>query len=305
MNKISYYRVRIGSLLMVAFLFFLPYFVFGQSVPKKSVAVMPFGNDTAYPELTALAEGNINNTFVKTGRFNVIERAQLEKVMKEQAIGMTGAIDPTTAANVGKLLGANLVVLGQIVQADWEDKSHTDDKGVHHPEFHAVVGVQVKIVDVETGKILFSETQTQRKKTESSTANQKLMMSGAIDVANKELKVKIENAFPVEGYIIIVKDPNKSATIDLGTDLGIDKKTKLKVVREGPSIKHPVTGQIIPGAREEICEIEVVSASNLTSEVKINKYYKDPPNPIKVGDKVVTLPKSRSRWEKLGDEQHR
>jgi TolB-like protein len=47
----------------------------------------------------------------------VVERRQLETVLKEQALTMTGLIDSSTAQKVGDLLGAEFVISGTISQA--------------------------------------------------------------------------------------------------------------------------------------------------------------------------------------------
>jgi TolB-like protein len=48
----------------------------------------------------------------------VVERRQLTSVLQEQKLAASGLVDPATAARVGKLLAADLVVSGSIVEAD-------------------------------------------------------------------------------------------------------------------------------------------------------------------------------------------
>lgn len=47
----------------------------------------------------------------------VVERRQLESVLKEQALSMTGLVDSSTAQKVGDLLGAEFVISGTISQS--------------------------------------------------------------------------------------------------------------------------------------------------------------------------------------------
>ncbi|HBE88714.1 MAG TPA: hypothetical protein DDW67_06195 [Elusimicrobia bacterium] len=48
--------------------------------------------------------------------FKITERAQLEEVLKEQKLGLSGAVDSKTAAGIGKLIGARLLVLGNVIR---------------------------------------------------------------------------------------------------------------------------------------------------------------------------------------------
>ncbi len=47
-------------------------------------------------------------------RIIIVERSQLESVLTEQALSMTGLIDSATAQKVGKILGAQFVITGSI-----------------------------------------------------------------------------------------------------------------------------------------------------------------------------------------------
>ena len=46
----------------------------------------------------------------------LVSRDQLERVMQEQRLGLTGLIDEQTAANLGKVLGIHEMVIGKITQ---------------------------------------------------------------------------------------------------------------------------------------------------------------------------------------------
>ena len=50
----------------------------------------------------------------RSGRFRITERAELDKVLLEQNLGASGRIDPTSAAALGRITGAELIVLGSL-----------------------------------------------------------------------------------------------------------------------------------------------------------------------------------------------
>ena len=54
----------------------------------------------------------LTTALIQTNRFQVLERSQLDKILEEQALGLTGAIDDETAVDVGELIGIDAVVVG-------------------------------------------------------------------------------------------------------------------------------------------------------------------------------------------------
>ena len=56
----------------------------------------------------------ISAAFVNTGKYIMVERSLLDKVMKELAFSNTGVVDDSQATEIGKLAGANKVVLSVV-----------------------------------------------------------------------------------------------------------------------------------------------------------------------------------------------
>jgi len=76
----------------------------------------------------------------------VVERDQLENIINEQNLGMSGLIDESTAAKVGKLLGANYVIISKITGKVYSLQERTS---------HSIyIEMSSRIVDVETGRAI-------------------------------------------------------------------------------------------------------------------------------------------------------
>ena len=82
---------------------------------KTKIAVIEFtdlyGNITAFGKY--LAEELITKLF-QTGKFRVIERQLLNKVVEEQKLSLTQLIDPESAKELGRILGVDAIVSGTI-----------------------------------------------------------------------------------------------------------------------------------------------------------------------------------------------
>jgi tetratricopeptide (TPR) repeat protein len=108
----------------------------------------------------------VTSKLFESGRFEVLERAQMEKIFKEHALSLTGAIDPTTAAQLGKLTGAQVLILGNVAMyktdpIQLKTRRYETKKGVHYDYEKTVtakVNFTLKVVELETGKILAVKT---------------------------------------------------------------------------------------------------------------------------------------------------
>ena len=83
------------------------------STQEKRVAILPFsvkGNfDALYAEV---AQDNFTTELIKGGAYRVVERSQLDKAMKELKFQSGNDFDESSAMEVGKLAGAEIVAIG-------------------------------------------------------------------------------------------------------------------------------------------------------------------------------------------------
>ena len=82
---------------------------------KRTIAVVEFsdlkGNVTNFGRF--LSEELITRLY-QTKKFKVIERQQLNKIIAEQKLSLTGVIDPASAQKLGRVLGVDSIVFGSI-----------------------------------------------------------------------------------------------------------------------------------------------------------------------------------------------
>ena len=112
---------------------------YAQEPKKLRIAVMDFAQTTQAPALQNLEKivpEWLTLFLVETGTFDVIERRDLENVLKEQSLGQTGVIDATSAAQLGKVLGVNILVTGTLIL------------------FEDTIEITAKLVDTTNGAII-------------------------------------------------------------------------------------------------------------------------------------------------------
>lgn len=82
---------------------------------KPRVAVMDFSSPGAPADLAALGSGlqsMITTDLAQVSSLVVVERARLQEIQKELRLSHSTAVDPATAAQLGKLAGATHLVVG-------------------------------------------------------------------------------------------------------------------------------------------------------------------------------------------------
>jgi len=85
------------------------------------VAIFDFeSNDEAVHGLGPKVSALINANLSAEPNIITIERAELEKVLGEQELGLSGIVNSDTAAKVGNLTGAKVLVTGRVFKTDNE-----------------------------------------------------------------------------------------------------------------------------------------------------------------------------------------
>ena len=180
---------------LVLFLFIFALSIYGADNNKILIAVMnlkPVGVDDA----TAVTVSDLIRTELhNTGLFKIIERAQMEEILKEQAFQESGCTETECAVEIGRLLSANKILVGTV------------------NKLGTAFIINARIVDVENGVMEFAD----KAKVESESSLDEACSVFARKIANriksestktvskeKEIKPKKEEGFRlnIPSYII-------------------------------------------------------------------------------------------------------
>ncbi len=107
--------------------------------------------------------GMLTNELAGTRKFSVVERAKLEPVLREQNLAKSGRVAKGTGAKVGRLTGAQYLVLAT-VSAFERNTQRTGGgfsfKGISigGKKDEAYIAVDLRVVDTTTGAIDFART---------------------------------------------------------------------------------------------------------------------------------------------------
>lgn len=245
---------------------------------KRKVAIGRFSNETRYGQSFFLDENNdrigkqamdiLSAKLFETGKFIMLERADLGKIEKELEIGGLPALKNA----------ADYLILGSITEFGRKEVS---DVGVFSRvrKQEAFAKVHIRIVDVGTGQIIYSEEGKGAAFSEAGTVMGVGGKSGydgqlndkAIDAAISDLASNIiENMLdkPWRGYILGFED--EMVIISGGASQNIKTGDSFDVMVEGKKINNPQTNTMITLPGKKIASIEVIQTIGDTPDTEVS-----------------------------------
>ncbi len=143
-------------------------FIAGSAFAAKPVVgVAEFQNDTSAGWWTGgvgreLA-GMLANELSGTGKFKVVEREKLDKVLDEQDLADSGRISKSSGAKIGKLTGAQYLVVATL--SSFEENVKGGGGGVSFrgislggKKEEAYLAVDLRVIDTTTGEVEFTRS---------------------------------------------------------------------------------------------------------------------------------------------------
>jgi curli biogenesis system outer membrane secretion channel CsgG len=299
--------------------------------PKKRVAVMNFDYGTVKTTVAQIFGSDqdvgkgisdlLVQKLVQDGKYSVIERNALDKILAEQNFSNSDRADSATAAKIGRILGIDCIIIGSITQFGRDDQ-HTNVGGggyglgrfglggVGTSKAKAVVGVSARMINTSTGEILVAVTGT-GESTRSSTA---LLGGGggwsgggggsldmgssnfsntilgeavhkAVDDTGAQLDASVDKIPTVKMEVsgLVADVSGNTLIINVGKKSGVHVGDKLIVSRQVRTVKDPATGKVIKSVEDKVGEATVTEADNDSATVTFSGS-----GPAKVGDVVKT-----------------
>jgi curli biogenesis system outer membrane secretion channel CsgG len=146
----------------------------GEMATKKKIAISGFKNDRH--GLSGKIESEISKHKLDHKRyFTVVSRKDLNKIIAEQKLQSSELMDEATATRVGKLIGAQAIINGEIASATATSDKYRESREkclkwskegcVRYKHYkvtcktiQAEVSANINIVNVQTGSIIYGDT---------------------------------------------------------------------------------------------------------------------------------------------------
>jgi curli biogenesis system outer membrane secretion channel CsgG len=272
----------------------------------KSWVTFWFGNDT---NIGQGIRAMLTTRVAKLGTIRLLEREKVDSILKEQDGGATTRFDKASRAKIGKVLGADAMLYGDITIFGRDDvKKKTGilagigkfglglDFGKLKKEEKAVVGITYRIVDAETGEILDTgEARGESKREskdwgaflgkngnavgiqggmESSNFEQTIIGEATMDACNKlaeEISKKVAG-LPVKARTIdamIASVQGDKIYINYGTNEGVQVGDRFEVHQITGIVKDPDTKEVLDKTTVRIGDLVI---QQVREKISIGSY---------------------------------
>ncbi len=207
-------------------------------------------------KLSKSIEDGVTNEIVSMGGAKVFTRTEMNKILNEHKFQQSGLVDDTQLVRLGKLAGIKYMVTGSVnnVNLVWRDygsqqlRQQAQKKGnwgtaiasgvlATQEGWHITTDVAVRIIDVETGEIVFSKMVSGREILgKMPVPSYDALIGGIKKAAAKGLedcRPELSRLFTVKGYILQTRSnadgTERSALISIGEKQGLKGGQKLVV----------------------------------------------------------------------------
>lgn len=206
-------------------------------------------------------------------RFRVIDRETVDRVLKEQEFVRRQGVDPRELARLGRLLGADRLVVSSLELAGTSCRRiEVRASGYLTFEFNGGIEVAYRVLDVATG-----ELQTMGRLTRTWDSKQDPDLKGVLANPDGAATFFIQQAMAAEMHAVLdAIDPIKVAAIQDGAVILNQGRGRLtstggtfRVMIKGDAIRDPDTGAILSDEAGEAAIIQVVAVEEKISRARI------------------------------------
>ena len=295
---------------------------------KRRVAVFPFEYATVREWVVDMWHSDVDigkgvadmivTDLVRNGTYSVVERSQLDRILGEQNFQQSGRADASTAAQIGKILGVDAIIIGSITEFGREDKRLGVAGNVRvggigigrvgRNTSKAVVAINARIVSIQTAEILaVAEAKATSSRSGASIAGDAAGVTNVdfgsssfggtiIGEATRETVNQLvpqlvaaaskisETRVAVAGLVADVS--GSEVILNIGTGAGVRVGGEYDVVRPGREVRDPASGRVIRRMTAPVGKVKITSADGESAVGVMTG------GPARVGDCVGSCPAS-------------
>ena len=285
-----------------------------QPDKKPTVAVHDFEYSTVMTDVQSIFGTNYNigrgikalltNRLNESGKYTIVERANLDVIMKEQEFLQSNRAQQGSGAQMGQIKGADVFLMGDITTFGRDDQEKQlggiggkigagfGGFGMKKKESKAVVAIAYRLINATTGEVIVTSEargESMRKSKslamgggsrgafgaggsgmESSNFGETIIGEATLECVNKlgeALDAQAGQVQPTEIQIsaLVAKVMPGQVIFTAGAPTGVYEGQKLEVHKIIDEVKHPVTGEALETITEKTGELTVTKVSGSIS----------------------------------------
>ena len=234
-----------------------------------------------YGRFQRLLDQNINDYFVQTKKFTMLDRSFIEDVAKEQQIILDGKAPAIEMAKIGNEISADFILVGSVENFNINEKVTkilSSDQEIRRNE--ASIYMSYRLIDVATKQINYSNT-----------IQYKIQLSQNAEKPDTEIISKISKILGEEILfsiypVLVEKVVNGEIYLGQGGSQ-FTKGEKYEIFQKGEKIIDSYTNEVIGNVETSIGLIEIVSVSSGYTKAKMFSEENNLPKIIHQGKYIV------------------
>jgi len=205
---------------------------------RMVVSMLPFYQSGQIQEIGEVAYDNLISAIVSQKRFNFVDRAKVEAIVRELKLSAEQLVDPNYTLKVGKMTASEAMIIGYVKEAPNS------------------IEIYSQLVDVESGMILAEKDAYNQDK---SLASLKYLTRG--------LAIRLREDFPVlQGRV--VKLDGKNIVLDIGASQKMKPGMRV-IVFEEKEIRDVETGISLGYATDKLGVGKITSVYDRMSNAEV------------------------------------
>ena len=256
------------SCCLMAFLMLFIINTLSCEAEENTVAVIPLEDISMYNEKfsdldpASVMTEELTAAFSKSGQYNMISRNKIDKVLDDMGFLTNEAIDQESAIEIGKMLGAQYVVVGKVAILRLSAAGKVLGLKSHSSRSRAKLSLRYRLVDVQTGEIKFAGTV--KGEGEGTGDDDTVMYEACQDAAQNVLKDVL-----IDLRVKIADISSDKIYIDGGKRFGFSEGETLVVVRDTRPIE--INGKVVGLEETELGNILIIDIKDDYAVCKITK----------------------------------
>jgi len=245
---------------------------------RRALAVLPFEFKKSYTidginiqgdTLSLRITQSIINQITQTRKFTILDRQNSRYYNIEKAFLKSGNTDPVELARLGKRLGTDYFVIGQILDFGTQTKTSTNYySGDTASNSQGFATIAYRVINIPTQQIKYSETIDIEFNMPTSKRTESIITKAGNKVAQVLTEQIIFNIYPPK----VIKVHGERGIINMGGKMLHSGET-MQVFSLGKKLYDPYTKESLGREEKKIGEIQILTVKPKFSTIKVISGY--------------------------------
>ncbi|HKV40980.1 MAG TPA: CsgG/HfaB family protein [Blastocatellia bacterium] len=233
----------------------------------------------------------LEDALSQSGRFEVVTGSQRDKLLSEQGFNNSDLVDPKQATQVGKLLSARYIVIGNALDVSASKKkvphgfgsvlNRVGAYGGEEISSDVTAKVQIQMIDSQTGVVKLSKSYSEKVSKDQmahSSSDYDTLREGyrkAMERVAAQFAKESGMSLPIQGLVVFIR--GERVAIDVGGDQSAQVGQQFEVYSEDQPIKN-AAGEILSYVTNKYALLRIVAVEPKLSWTQVVETYDDNSN---------------------------